>query len=429
MRTPSRTSAALAVTLSAILSLSSLAVAHAEPSDSPTPDPTASASTTARTGATAASDATGGAMGPGSSASATSSTPTETPTPTTPAFVSQIVYATKVVEVRSSASSTSSVIGTMQVGWHVGTRGPAAGAWTPVSFRGRAGWLPSNALSLTRPAPAPVTQIVYATRKVEVRSISSLSGPVIGTMQVGWYVGTRGPAVGAWMPVNFRGQNGWIPTNSLSTSKPSAPAPTVTKRIVWATTTVNVRSAASTSSSVLGQLQRGWYVGTRGNTVNGWVPVTYRGRSGWVSSQYVSTSYIAPTSSLPSPSTAPVKIDSRCRTGRAVCINKSERKLRLLNGGKVLITLDARFGDENNPTREGQFTIYWKNKDHVSTLYGSKMPYAMFFSGGEAIHYSSDFAARGYAGNSHGCVNIRSWSGIQYLWNNVPVGTKVVVYH
>ena len=41
------------------------------------------------------------------------------------------------------------------------------------------------------------------------------------------------------------------------------------------------------------------------------------------------------------------------------------------------------------------------------------MPYAMFFSGGQAVHYSPDFAARGYNGASHGCVNVRNLGGIQ----------------
>ena len=48
------------------------------------------------------------------------------------------------------------------------------------------------------------------------------------------------------------------------------------------------------------------------------------------------------------------------------------------------------------PTREGLFHVGWKSRDHVSKLYDSAMPFAMFFSGGQAVHYSSDFAARGY---------------------------------
>ena len=70
-----------------------------------------------------------------------------------------------------------------------------------------------------------------------------------------------------------------------------------------------------------------------------------------------------------------------------------------------------RFGSEYTPTREGVFSVFQKNRDWTSTLYGSKMPYSMFFSGGQAVHYSSDFAARGYSGASHGCVNVRDLGG------------------
>jgi lipoprotein-anchoring transpeptidase ErfK/SrfK len=64
----------------------------------------------------------------------------------------------------------------------------------------------------------------------------------------------------------------------------------------------------------------------------------------------------------------------------------------------------------------------------VSTIYHSPMPYSMFFSGGQAVHYSSDFARRGYYGCSHGCVNIRNWSKIAWIYQRIRVGDKVVVY-
>jgi lipoprotein-anchoring transpeptidase ErfK/SrfK len=56
------------------------------------------------------------------------------------------------------------------------------------------------------------------------------------------------------------------------------------------------------------------------------------------------------------------------------------------------------------------------------------MPFAMFFSGGQAVHYSSDFAARGYAGASHGCVNVRDYDAVAGLYDQVQVGDEVVVY-
>ncbi|MGW3336391.1 L,D-transpeptidase family protein [Streptomyces sp. NPDC001009] len=125
------------------------------------------------------------------------------------------------------------------------------------------------------------------------------------------------------------------------------------------------------------------------------------------------------------PAAAP---DPRCLTGRVLCVSKSSRTLRWMIDGRTLTTVSVRFGSQYTPTREGVFSIYWKSRHHVSTLYDSPMPYAMFFSGGQAIHYSYDFAARGYAGGSHGCVNVRDETAIAALFAQVRNGDQVVVY-
>ena len=121
-------------------------------------------------------------------------------------------------------------------------------------------------------------------------------------------------------------------------------------------------------------------------------------------------------------------LDERCLTGRAMCISKSNNQLVWVIDGKVQNRFDVRFGSSETPTREGAFSVGWKARDWTSTLYHSKMPYAMFFSGGQAVHYSSDFAARGYNGASHGCVNVRDLAGIQALFDAAQVGDKVIVY-
>ncbi|MDN3024448.1 L,D-transpeptidase family protein [Streptomyces sp. S.PB5] len=125
------------------------------------------------------------------------------------------------------------------------------------------------------------------------------------------------------------------------------------------------------------------------------------------------------------PAAAP---DARCMTGRVLCISKSSRTLRWMVDGRTEMTVPVRFGSEYTPTREGVFSVYWKSRHHVSTLYDSPMPYAMFFSGGQAVHYSADFAARGYAGGSHGCVNVKDEAAIAELFDEVRNGDKVVVY-
>ncbi len=128
------------------------------------------------------------------------------------------------------------------------------------------------------------------------------------------------------------------------------------------------------------------------------------------------------------PTTTTAGLDSRCLTGHVICISKATRSLTWVVDGQPQRRMDVRFGSENNPTREGDFPVYRMNRDWTSTLYGSKMPYSMFFSGGEAVHYSSDFAERGYAGASHGCVNVRDLGGIAWLFDQVKMGDRVVVY-
>nr|WP_245659522.1 L,D-transpeptidase family protein [Streptomyces ochraceiscleroticus] len=120
--------------------------------------------------------------------------------------------------------------------------------------------------------------------------------------------------------------------------------------------------------------------------------------------------------------------DKRCLTGRAICISKKSDTLAWMVDGKVVSAMDVRFGSQYSPTREGTFGITFKSRHHVSTIYDTPMPYAMFFSGGQAIHYSADFAARGYAGASHGCVNVRDKKKIAALFQQVKPGTKVVIY-
>ncbi|TLS44553.1 murein L,D-transpeptidase [Streptomyces montanus] len=122
------------------------------------------------------------------------------------------------------------------------------------------------------------------------------------------------------------------------------------------------------------------------------------------------------------------KPDPRCMTGRVLCISKTSRTLRWMIDGRTVSTMDVRFGSQSTPTREGVFNVSFKSRHHVSTIYDSPMPYAMFFSGGQAVHYSSDFAATGYYGASHGCVNVRDEGKIAALFAQVRSGDKVVVH-
>ncbi len=121
-------------------------------------------------------------------------------------------------------------------------------------------------------------------------------------------------------------------------------------------------------------------------------------------------------------------LDYRCRTGRVMCIDKGTRTLTWVVYGKPTSVMWARFGGPGLETREGTFKVLRKYEYVVSNLYFTPMPYSMFFSGGQAVHYSSNFARIGYAGASHGCVNIADYAQVKALYFASRIGDKVVVH-
>lgn len=116
------------------------------------------------------------------------------------------------------------------------------------------------------------------------------------------------------------------------------------------------------------------------------------------------------------------------KTKLILCVDLTQRVTRVVQRGKVIKTIDIRSGRPGQATRKGNWKIYHKDTYVWSTLYNSPMPYSMFFSGGQAFHYSMYFAADGYNGASHGCVNIGSKSEARWLYSKTPAGTPVRVY-
>jgi len=112
------------------------------------------------------------------------------------------------------------------------------------------------------------------------------------------------------------------------------------------------------------------------------------------------------------------------RSGLHACYDRSMHQLVLMRGGTLVNTWLVRGGSSSTQTRLGTHAVYYRDKDHVSGLFGSPMPYSQFFDGGEALHGSRSMTDPFY-GHSHGCVNMYVEDARQ-LWS-LTYGKRLVV--
>jgi hypothetical protein len=114
------------------------------------------------------------------------------------------------------------------------------------------------------------------------------------------------------------------------------------------------------------------------------------------------------------------------RTYRVACVDHDRQLTWVQKGTKVVFgPVNMRSGRAQYPTRKGWHTVYWRHKNHVSTLYNQPMPYSQFFSGGQAFHavYGTIFTTVG----SMGCVNLRL-ADARKLWDVLKKGDRVYVW-
>lgn len=114
------------------------------------------------------------------------------------------------------------------------------------------------------------------------------------------------------------------------------------------------------------------------------------------------------------------------RSYKVACVDLGRQLTWVQKGSKVVFgPVPIRSGRTGYVTRKGWHAIYWRHKNHWSTLYNQPMPYAQFFDGGEAFHavYGSIYTTVG----SYGCVNLKLGDA-RTLWDVLKKGDRVYVW-
>lgn len=115
------------------------------------------------------------------------------------------------------------------------------------------------------------------------------------------------------------------------------------------------------------------------------------------------------------------------RSYRVACVDLGRQLTWVQKGRKVVYgPVPMRSGKPGYRTRTGWFRIYWKHKNHWSTIYHAPMPYAQFFSGGQAFHAVGG-SVYNLRGGSYGCVNLRK-SDARRLWSVLKKNDRVYVW-
>ena len=227
------------------------------------------------------------------------------------------------VNFRSAPNTSSTSYGELKNGTKVNVVGVSSG-WYKVTYNGKTGYIHPDYITLASSsagtAIAPSNTVTSTTgtagtvkcsSSVNLRSEANTSSSILAELKNGTAVTVVSTANG-WCKVNCSGKTGYIKQDYVSTTgsvSNNTSASTGTAAVVKCSSTVNFRSAASTSSTVLGELKNGTAV-TVLSTSNGWSKVSYAGTTGYISADYLVTASSG-TAINPSNTAASVSISAK----------------------------------------------------------------------------------------------------------------------
>ena len=217
------------------------------------------------------------------------------------------------LNVRSGASTSSSIIGSLNNGAKVEIVSTSNG-WHKIKYKNGYGYVSADYIKVdssntskpeSKPEQKPDTKPEATTKTgtvnasaLNVRSGASTSSSVIGSLNRGAKVEIVSTS-GKWHKIKYKNGYGYVSAdyikiNSSNTSKPESkpeqkpdtkPEATTKTGTVNASS-LNVRSGASTKNSVIGSLNRGAKVEIV-STSNGWHKIKFKNGYGYVSADYI----------------------------------------------------------------------------------------------------------------------------------------------
>ncbi|MEZ4497631.1 MAG: SH3 domain-containing protein [Thermomicrobiales bacterium] len=179
------------------------------------------------------------------------------------------------LNLRSGPSTGDSVLAVMQSGAQVTLTGSEENGFYPVRTSGGTnGWAYGAYIQLGSTVSGTPAR---ANINVNLRSAPSTSGGILDTIPAGRQVRLTGESSGTWVSVSFDGSDGWTASEFLTIGGDRART----------NSSVNFRTSPSLDSSVRQVISANRVILVTGSSSNGFYPIDYNGRSGWVSVDFV----------------------------------------------------------------------------------------------------------------------------------------------
>ena len=207
----------------------------------------------------------------------------------TNSHASEIRITTTRVNFRTGAGTNHSSMGVLDKGTRV-TYISESGNWTKVEYNSKTGYICSDYLKKEQSSSTTSTMYVTPDAGLNVRKGPGTSYSKVTTLSKGTAVTVHSTSDG-WSKITANGLTGYVSSQYLSSTNPSGSngtTSTTSTMYVTADSGLNVRKGPGTNYSKITKLSKGTAV-TVHSTSNGWSKITANGITGYVSSQYLSS--------------------------------------------------------------------------------------------------------------------------------------------
>ena len=120
---------------------------------------------------------------------------------------------------------------------------------------------------------------------------------------------------------------------------------------------------------------------------------------------------------------AAAQASNPCPATASACIDLANEQAWLQSGGQITYgPVPITSGAAGSRTRTGMFSVFWRDKNHKSSLFNNApMPNSVFFDGDIAFHQGSLYD------QSNGCIHL-SWDASETFFDTLSVGDAVYVW-